>query len=217
VITITTIGYNMFVNSHVQQKLLDFFEHYSNRSVSKNSIILFPDKEPEGVHFLRSGLVRMYGISKDGIEFSLNIFKPFSFFPMGWVFNDTQNPYFYESLEESNFFIAPKIETLHFLKENNDITIDLLERIYKGLDGYFLKTESLLTGNAHYKVITQLLIQTKRFGKITMTHNQLATLTGLSRETVSREIEKLIGKGLVLSKGRTLIIPEPKKLEAEFR
>ncbi len=94
-----------------------------------------------------------------------------------------------------------------------------------GLDGFFARLESLLLGDAYLKLLTQLVIHTKRFGQknqneITfdwhITHHQLASQTGLARETVTREIKKLQNKGLIGYTGKTLFVYDLSKLEQEF-
>ena len=76
--------------------------------------------------------------------------------------------------------------------------------------------ETLLGGNAYHKVVNELLIQEKRFGKVELTHSKLASLTGLSRETVTREIQKLQKKKIIKYKGWKLKIINSEKLNQEL-
>ena len=122
-------------------------------------------------------------------------------------------------------YIAPRKDVLRFLQKNHDVAFDLLQRIYRGLDGYFLRMESLLSGHAFHKTIIQLVIHMRRFSKhvvaddvhqTKLTHAQLASLAGLSRETVTREIKKLQAKKLLIYKGQTIIVPDIDALEQEL-
>ncbi|HEX8966100.1 MAG TPA: Crp/Fnr family transcriptional regulator [Patescibacteria group bacterium] len=207
----------------VTSKIINFFKQYKKRVYKKGEMVKSYDENPKGVFCLQKGAIRCIAVSKDGIELTINVFKPISFFPMAWVINNTIDLYAYEAISDVEVFIAPKESVEKFLKENPDVTYDLLKRIYRGLEGYFLRMESLLSGDAYIKTIVQIVIHTKRFGVIDasgkylvdITHAQLASLSGLSRETITREIKKLENKKLVMYKGKQLIVLDLKSLEKE--
>ncbi len=211
-------SYNSAMESAIKEKILAFCQKYPHKFSKKNEKLLGPEKSTEGVFILLEGAVRMFTISKDGIDLSLNLYKPVSFFPMEWVLNDTTNKYHYETLIDSTYALVPKEDMKTFLEENSDILMDLLQRIYKGLGGYFLRMESLLTNNAYFRIVIQLIIQYRRFGEdIKLTHAQIASLTGLSRETVTREIKKLFEKDILIHDKHTFRIIDVHKLETELQ
>lgn len=157
-------------------------------------------------------------------ELTLNIFKPFSVFPMPVILSNRQNKYVYDALEESRGYFAPKKDFKDLIKKNPDVLFDLLKRVYLGLDGYYMLVESLLLGDAYFKILTHLIIYSRRFGKKDqdkttfdwhITHNQLASQTGLARESVTKVIKKLQDKGLVGYLGKKLFIYDTIKLEQE--
>lgn len=161
-------------------------------------------------------------ISKN--ELTLNIFKPFSVFPIALILNNKQNIYVYDALEKSKGYFAPKRDFRDFIKTNPDILFDLLKRIYLGLDGYYMLVEALLLGDAYLKVLTHLVVYSRRFGKrdkdrvtfdLHLTHYQLASQTGLARESVTKVIKKLQNKGLVGYLGKKLFVYDIIKLEEE--
>jgi len=207
----------------VIDKINAFFKQYKYLKYKKGEKLKDFEEQPEGVFCLQKGIVRCFSLSQDGIELTLNIFKPVSFFPMNWVINGKPDSYAYEAVEEVDVYIAPKEAVEKFLQDNPDVEHDLLKRIYRGLEGYFLRMESLLSGDAYFKTIVQVIIHTRRFGvlekgihNVDITHRQLASLSGLSRETVTREIKKLENKKLVSYMGKRLIVLDINKLEQEL-
>ncbi len=211
------------MNTLVQQKTNRFFKRYLSKSFSQGSIIITPEKLPDGAYFLTEGLVRVYAISKDGLELTLNIFKPFSFFPMQWVINGVQDRYYYEALTPVVVSCAPRQDFEKFIKNEHDVAYDLLQRIYRGLQGYMMKMESLLSGSAYLRTLTIIHIHALRFGttknteiSLNLSHTQIAKEAGLSRETVTREIKKLVHKGLISYKGKILLVADTTKLEKEI-
>jgi CRP-like cAMP-binding protein len=167
----------------------------------------------------------MTAISSGGEEVVINTFKSGAFFPIGWMLNDTTNSYFYQAGEESEVFKMPKTEVRKFLESEPDILFDLMKRIYKGLDGYFMRMQYLMAGNAYSRLITELIILSKRFGQKTKgsdqillktTEKDLAAQTGITRETVSREFKKLIDKNIISFQTEHLIIKSLGDLEKEL-
>lgn len=209
----------------VSKKLDLFFSKYKAQRYKKGAILIRADDEPSGVFYLKEGIVRSYAISPSGEELTLNVYRPVSFFPMSWVLNGTLSPHYYEALTPVTVWRAPKRDFLEFIKNENEVMLDLLSRIYKGLDGFFLRMEYLMSGSSKNRLVTELLILGRRFGKIKdgktvvglkLTEKDLASQSGIARETVSREISKLKELGLIDFKKNTLFINNLNGLEEEL-
>lgn len=201
-----------------------FFTRFNSiNKFKKNQLILWPEVQPSGVFYVKSGFIRQYLISKDGKELTVNILKPETYFPIIWALNDTVNIYFYESLTDVILLKAPKDEVVKQLENNPGLLYDLTKRTLSGLDGITRTMEALVSGNAYEKVATVVLTLGKRFGKsknnkkvivdIPLTHRLIGTLAGLSRESTSLELEKLTRNKIISKKNRSIIITSMEKLE----
>jgi CRP-like cAMP-binding protein len=83
--------------------------------------------------------------------------------------------------------------------------------------------EYLVFSNAYTKIATTLISCANKFGEIQknnstiidipLTHKDIATLVGITRETTSLEMKKLEKQGFISRDGRRLIINNVKKLE----
>lgn len=212
------------MDEQISKKLKVFFTRYKKQTYKKGEILVRADDDPAGVFYLTDGYVRMYLITGKGDEIVLNIFKPISFFPMSWAINNTKNIYYYEALTEVTLWRAPKEDTIAFLKKNPDVLYDLVSRLYRGVDGILTRMAYLMSGNAHTRLITELLIAGKRFGKpndknevtLTVSEKDLAAQAGMTRETVSREMKVLKDKGLVTLHKTILTIKDIQSLEEEL-
>ncbi len=167
----------------------------------------------------------MCSYSREKTEFILNVYKPFAIFPMSLILNESKEKYVYLALTKVEGYFAPKAGFKKFLEENPVIIYDLLKRIYRGLDGFLRRLETLLIKDAYLKVLNQLIIYGKRFGQKSnqkiifdfhVTHFQLASQTGLARESVTKELKKLQNKGLIGYVGKKLFIYDLLKLEKEY-
>ena len=206
----------------IQKLLYSFFKKFEQNAFSKEETILNPaDKK---IFFLTNGAVKMFSTSREKDEITINIYKAYSLFPMPLIF-DLENKYTFGSLTEAEGYFAPKKDFKMFLDTNPDVLFDLVKRIYQGFDGFFTQLEALLLGDAYLRVIAALTIYARRFGKTdqnkiifdwSMTHRQIASQTGLARESVTREIKKLQGKGIIGYSGKQIFIYDLGKLEEEY-
>lgn len=194
----------------VRDKIDEEFSKYPRRTYPKGQILVFADESPEHVFYLVEGRVREYDVSYRGNEVIVNIFKPTSFFPMSWALNHTPNKYFYKTEAATVLHIVPVEAAITFAKSNPDVLLDLLSRVYLGMDGLLGRLVHLMSGTAQSRLIYELVIGCQRFGEETKDGSyilnasevDIAARSGLSRETVSREMHKLKDDHLVnTSKG----------------
>jgi CRP/FNR family transcriptional regulator len=185
-------------------KITGFFSLGRTLIYKKGETILDPQTVLDGAFFIVSGSVKMTAISENGDESVINIFRPGAFFPMSWILNDTTNRFFYQAEDNLEIKKVSKEDLLNFLNSNPDVVMDLVKRIYRGLDGYFLKMEQLMSGTAFTRLLSEIWIVSRRNGSKTDPHpmfsiseKDLAAQTGLTRETVSREFQKMIQQGLI--------------------
>jgi CRP-like cAMP-binding protein len=205
----------------VSKKVNDYFSKYPKRNYPKGQILVFADESPQHIFYIINGQVRKYDVSYRGEEVIINIFHPPAFFPMSWAINQTPNKYFYKTETEVDLHIIPAADALQFLKENADVTFDLLARLYAGLEGMYGRMVHLMSGTARSRVIYELVIESRRFGSeqadgshiLDATEVDLAARSGLSRETVSREMSKLKTSNWIHVTAKHLVVPDIAILE----
>jgi CRP-like cAMP-binding protein len=213
------------VDTEIAKKIDKFFTQFKHVTYKKGEIIIRADDNPSGIFYLISGNVRKYAISKKGDELVVNIFKPISFFPMSWAINNEPNEYFYDALTSLEIYRAPKEKVVEFIKNNPDVLYDLISRVYRGTDGMTRRMTYLMNGNAYARLNIELIIHAKRLGKkidnsakieVKVSEKELASQSGMTRETVSREMKELKDKGLVNFNKNILTIKSIEELENEL-
>ncbi|MFZ5438059.1 MAG: Crp/Fnr family transcriptional regulator [Patescibacteria group bacterium] len=201
--------------------LKSFFENYRTFTYKTGETIIQPGDKLTTIYYLESGYVSQQVISENGEDFILNIFKPGSYFPISLVLQGSENEYFYESLTEVRIKKAPIKEVLLFLKNNPQAMEELLLRLSAGLNMLANRTEALVFGDAGRKVAATLYFTAQRFGKtknkktiinFPLTHKRIATMTGITRETVSIEMSKLKKSQIIDYQGKQVSVLDMKKL-----
>jgi CRP/FNR family cyclic AMP-dependent transcriptional regulator len=212
--------------NNITTKVEDFFSKSPIITYRKNDIIIRADDVPSGVFYLKNGFARLYSISENGRELTLNIFSPGSFFPMIWALGNIPNSYFYQAITPTEFYRLPKNVVIEFIQKNPDVLFDLNRRILRGMDGLLTNIDHLLSGNSKNRIVAGLLILAKRFGEknkngktvitIPLTHQDLANLSGLTRETTSLILENLEKEGIIIFNRHQIIITDMKKVETQI-
>ena len=207
----------------VSDKLTQFFSRYKLLSYQKGEMIFQPEDTLPGVLFIKKGIVKLYSISSEGKELTLNIFKPGSYFSMMWALGGIPNTYYFQAMTEVEVWRAPKDAVIAFLKQEPEELFEFTRRIVVGLSGILTRMDYLLSGNARLKISSVLLSLAKRFGEekdgkgiliqLSLTHQDVASLAGLTRETTSLELEKLEKTGMIEYEKHLLKIISLGKLE----
>ena len=201
-----------------------FFARYMLITYKKRQLIIRAEDTPLGAFFLKKGYVRQYLISHEGHELTTSIYKPLDIFPLNWVLNNTPSRYHFESMTDVQILRAPKQRFLELVENQPELFFKLVSRLINRLDAFSERMEYLAFGHAGQKVAAILLILAERFGqekekeiciKIPLTHRDIASLLGLTRETVSIEMKKLENMGIFKQKRHTVFIKNLNLLKKE--
>jgi len=192
---------------------------YMNRPLleyKKGSVIIMPsDEKLPSVTYIETGLVGQYDITSEGNKAMVNIYKPGAFFPISSVVNGTFNNYYFEAITDASVRQISAQQAEVFLKQNPLVVYDLLQRLYRGVDGVLRRMVLLLGETANTRLLYELFMFADRFGAkqpdgsmvLDITAKELAQQTGLARETVSRELKKLKDlKVLVVTRGQITLL-----------
>ena len=212
-------------NTEAITKVTAFFSQKPARSYKKGEIILSPGEPISDVYYVETGLIRLYCLLGDGKELTLNIFKPGSYFPMFLILNNTANLNYFQAMTAAKLSKSSKEEIVRFIQNEPDVLLDFTKRLSSGLNGLITTIQYSLFGSVHTRIISAILLLAKRFGEpqhdgslligIRLTHQDIANIVGVARETVSIEMEKLANKNLVTDTRRKITILNIPRLQEE--
>src|SRR3989338_687625 len=215
----------MSVVSNKSNKFEAFYTQFKPRSYKKGEMLIRSDDDPQGIFCLTKGYVRQYAISRAGIELTLHILKPISYFPMVWAINGTPNVYNFEALTDVEVGRAPKDKVVNFIKDKPKVIFELMSELLEDYAETLTRVEHLVFSDAYRRVISVLLYIAKHFGDNDgkqirvgnrFTHQDIATLVGVARETASIEMVKLEKKGLVEYSDHLMLFKSIPNLELEL-
>ena len=207
-------------------KIKKFFTKYPERSFSDGQIIIYSGDQPKDIYYLVSGQVRQYSITDQGKEIVINVFKEPSFFPINPLDIQAANPYFYEAISSSTIKIAPFKDVLNFFKNktNYDATFELIRYLVLNINDVQQRLTYVMGESAKNRAFFELLQECNQSGQkqkngnyiVPIHEDELAKRTGLSRETINRELAVLRKLKIIAVTHRALIIKNIKKLKQKL-
>lgn len=213
------------MNHNKTQIFEDFYDQFEVREYKQGEMLIRADDDPQGIFCLTKGYVRQYTISKTGMELTLHILQPTSYFPMVWAINGTPNVYYFEALTPIEIGRAPRDQVVEFIKNKPELTFALMSELLELYAESLTRIEHLVFSDAYRRVISVLLYIAKHFGeqdgarilvKHRFTHQDIATLVGIARETASIEMAKLAKRKLVCYVDHSIEFFSIPKLELEL-
>lgn len=206
-------------------KLNQFFSRFPPLIFKKGEIILQPDNSSDGIYFIHKGYIRAYSLTEWGDEKLYLIYKHGEILPIFWVFDDLPLTKYYEALHDVTVFKSSKQDFFQYLQNDPEALSELMEKMNDVLHVLTDRIDCLEYTNAYARLVMRLLYLAKRFGerqgkeviiKAPLTHKDIANSIAMTRETASRQFEKLEKKGIVGYKNHTIIIYDIIHLEGEL-
>jgi CRP-like cAMP-binding protein len=157
---------------------------------------------------LKKGIVKEYDISKQGNEQITWLINALEVFPFPWLMNSVPTvTYYYETVSDCEVYILKKEEYVELLENNKQFLYSELKRQANKENAQSRRLAAILNSKAENKLVNTFHYLIESYGivikkgstkvDITLTHQDIANLTGLTRETVSKELSKLKRKGII--------------------
>jgi CRP/FNR family transcriptional regulator len=203
-------------------ELLKEFFITSKPSFFKKGDVVLRIGDRGGAYYLKKGYIKDSSVSADGREFILFIFQPNDIFSYNWIFNQKPNDHSFRAITDCVIYEKSREGLLLFLEQQPEVALMITKRIVKRLNGLMQRMENLAFDNALKKVGSILCILGERFGKKTergvviqvpLTQQDIANLIGLSRETTSIEMKKIMEMGILTRVSGLYVIIRLKELQ----
>ncbi len=209
------------MDKQVYKTLQEHFAEYPIRKYPKGQIVLFAHETPQNLFFVAQGKIKQYELSYRGDEIVVHRFQRSFCFPSSWAFNHKPSPYFYKTETEAVLHLVPVVDYLLFMRSNPDVMMHFLGRMQSHIEEVYGRMVHSMAGTAKTRLIYELLMECKRAivnepdqSRILKVREvDLASRSGLSRETISREIKNLKNSGSLDINDRTIIVRNIGELE----
>jgi CRP/FNR family transcriptional regulator, cyclic AMP receptor protein len=180
------------------------------RRFKKGRSIFFQGEVPRTGYVIKSGFVRAYGISDSGEERTIAYYAAGELLPPGWLFGTMSvSLYYYSAFTDVELLAVTRSDVQGYIA-NPELQKELLQEYIKLYVGATLHIHALEHSRASEKLLGIFQYLAVRHGRPTergtvidlrLTHQDIAGMVGLSRETASIELARLRKKAIISYEG----------------
>ncbi len=196
--------------------LRSLFSAGMRRKYPRGQILLYQGEKSDSMYYIQKGHVKVYDITAQGGEKLLLILGPGDMLPVIWTLNGVESlRYFYEAYTSTELIVLPN-EALSGMVESNHAATKLLLRYFADqMKDLMLRLDCIESSSAKHKIgqVLDYLARTHAVCqenvcklRISMTHQAIADMAGVTRETASLQLKDLENSGVIDPSGRKIII-----------
>jgi len=209
-----------------EEELRSLLPFLKEKKFKKNQA-LFHEGEPGRCLFLiRSGNVKVYKLSSDGKEKILRIFGPDDFFAELPLLDGGKYPASAETLSDCTLLCLSREDFLKTLSANPTIMKKIYEVVGERLRHFTTMVTDLTLKDASCRLAGFLLDMAEKKDPFSskvirfpmeLTHQDIASIIGTARETVSRTLMQFQREGMIEIKERYITILDKERLTQAAR
>jgi CRP/FNR family transcriptional regulator len=202
-----------------------FIKHGKCCAFNKGEVIVDCSLMPNGIYYIEKGFIKTLTLTERGNEHIYIIYKPNDIIPARWAFSAIKGHLIYMAMTPVTAWKVDKSSFSAYISSSPEILNAALEYSNTILNIFVNRVNDLEHMNAYLRVMAALLRLSTRFGKakghgvlidLPITHQELGSALALTRETVSREIGKLIDKQIIKYNDNLIFINKIEELEKEM-
>lgn len=209
------------MNDKIKKQLDSFFNKFELIRYKKGQILFRPGENLNTAYIEKSGFLRAY-IVNDGKEISLPSLRPLFFCAGMNGLHKKINKYFVEAITAVELWAIPMEEFVKFIEKDVNILTEVNQRLIDNLIDLSNNCQQIVAGDASAKIAGLIYMIAKDVGErkgnevlinFNTPHRVLASMAGLTRETVTLQILKLQKQGYLVNKKRTIVIKNIEKIK----
>lgn len=177
--------------------------------------------DADRVFFVRSGIVKVSRVTEEGRELTLGFFTKDDLFGEGAVFTPGKREVGAEAYDDTTLYAISKDDFKALIRRNADLGLRMARLVADRNLKLERRVGDLLFKTAHARLASLFLDLTDDFGvrdsrgvivNLKLTHREMASLIGATRETVSFAILDLRKDGLIQTESKRVIILDEQAL-----
>lgn len=208
------MGYHQ-INSSSYHRLKGLFSNYEIKTLQASDLIYTPEKTPKYIFYLVSGAVRLFEYN-DGVKKTRDIFYKDEIFGTEGFFNDPTYLYFTEPLTNNiSLYIMPIDDFTDKIKKDAGVCFEFFKYQEEERRKWVKQFSNKFKVSSENNIILYLEQLARKIGvrvgfeiliPIMSTHEDIAGILGVSRQTVSQTLYKLKKEKAIYYNRKRMII-----------
>lgn len=193
-----------------------------SKTFGRGDVVYLPSDRSDSVALLARGRVRLFHLTNEGKQAILAIMDPGELFgELALVEADSPRDEFAEAMEKSTVILIPREQVQALMAEYPDVALGVTRLMGFRRQRIERRLKSLLFRSNRERLVHLLLELCGKYGQqteegvqisIKLSHQELASIIGSTRETVTVLLGELQGEGSLVIKRRQLMIRKLTKL-----
>lgn len=214
---------NIFIFSGLkEQQLKALLEKLNVEKLTKGDVLFWEEDEPEYLYLLVDGKVKVTKQSESGKETILGIIGPGESIGEIAIFDGRVYPFSAQAMEPSTVMKMPRGEFIQFLISNPNACIEVIIELSRRLREAQGVIKGMAADRVEHRIIELLLKLSEKVGRheeaglrigIILTRQDIADMVGSTVETTIRILSRLTKKGLLETRGKSIILKNEKALK----
>jgi CRP/FNR family cyclic AMP-dependent transcriptional regulator len=203
--------------------LASFFQVKGKAHMYKKGRRLLSDDIAGSVVYIKSGFLAAYLVSQPNRAKAraYYVFGPGDLVQVRELVVGTHTDLHYSTLSNAVVYVIPRETMWSALEKNTALSAALLREVLLQNELHTRRIENLSYRYASDKLIYRILNLAERFGvpkdgtihiRLPVTHREMGMFINMARESVSREMEKLVNHGLISYQRQRITILNPAAL-----
>lgn len=178
------------------------------------------------VYLVCKGRIKLCASSEDGRLLLVRIAGPGDVIGLTSVLGGSQYKLTAETLEYCELKSLPRAQFLDFMRNSPDVSQNTALAVAREYEAALLSARRLALSTSAAGKLASALLDWARMNhahsseaiefSMPLTHEELACMAGLSRETVTRLLTRFRSEGLVEQVGERMTLPCPQKLQSLY-
>jgi CRP/FNR family cyclic AMP-dependent transcriptional regulator len=194
-----------------------------NVTVRKKQNVWSPGDQADRVYFLKSGIVKIGRVSDQGRELTLSFHMKGDMFGEVAAFSPGAHETVAEAYEDLQLLSLSTREFLDVMRRWPEVGMRVTSLVFDRRQRLENRVGALLFKTAHARLASLFLDLATDFGvrdsrgviiNLKLTHKEMASLIGATRETVSFAILDLRRDGLIETESKRVVVVDESKLRA---
>ena len=184
--------------------------------------ILSPDDPPDRIHIVKKGRVRVYRMSPDGKQLTLDIYEKGTILgDMGLLGQDRLPEAYAEALDDGVICTISPDQLRRLIERYPIVGVNVIRHLSRRLQSAERELEAMAYQRVDQRLARKLLDLGRRFGVVTergtliqarLTQQELAEMVGTTRETLAHTLGDFKRRGLLDSKDHQVTILDAERL-----
>ena len=199
---------------------------HTRKTFKKGEYLYIPNEHSDKIFFINKGSVKVGSNNEDGKEITKAILHEGEVFGELSIIGEERRRDFAQCLEDTEVCIMSTAELKGLVKDHGPINMFFLKIMGSRILDMERRLESLVFKDSRSRIVEFLLNLVERKGERVgyemvvrkfMTHQQIASLTATSRQTVTTVLNDLRNKNILTFDRRRLLVREMDQLKDELK